>query len=142
MQLCLVTSTSRDEASPAGGGGWAGAREAYTAVSHSCSSSVVRSTEVMLTSFSWLSFSHAVRFARTGGSCGRPVCHSVSEVCSRSVTGAVDTRRLAHRCALRRARESRQSPRQLRRRPWLSLRAGAFVPILWPICFCTSILGV
>ena len=75
----------------------------------------------------WLSFSHAVRFARTGGSCGRPVCHSVSEVCSRSVTGAVDTRRLAHLCALRRARESRQSPRQLRRRRWLSLRARAFV---------------
>ena len=86
-----------------------------------------------MTSFSWLSFSHAVRFARTGGSCGRPVCHSVSEVCSRSVTGAVDTRRLAHRCALRRARESRQSPRQLRRRrsSWLSLRARAFLADLF-----------
>ncbi len=36
---------------------------------HSCSSSasVVRSTEVLLTLLSWLSFSHAVRFTRTGG---------------------------------------------------------------------------
>ena len=63
-----------------------------------------------------------------GGSCGRPVCHSVSasEVCSRSVTGAVDPRRLAQRCALRRGyevRESRQpeSRRQLRCRRQLAV---------------------
>ncbi len=103
------------------------------AAPHSCSSSVVRSraTEVLLTllssKLSWLSFSHAVRFTRTGGCCGL----SDSEACSRSVTGAVDTRRLAQRCALRRARgyeahESRQSLGQSLRRRWLSLRARAF----------------
>ena len=104
------------------------------AAPHSCSSSVVRSraTEVLLTLLSWLSFSHAVRFTRTGGCCGL----SASEACSRSVTGAVDTRRLAQRCALRRARgyevhESRQSLGQSRRRRWLSLRARAFVADLF-----------
>ena len=58
------------------------------------------------------------------------------EACSRSVTGAVDNRRLAQRCALRRARgyevhESRQSREQSRRRRWLSLRARAFVADLF-----------
>ena len=56
--------------------------------------------------------------------------------CSRSVTGAVDTRRLAQRCALRRAwgyevHESRQSLGHSRRRRWLSLRARAFVANLF-----------
>ncbi len=58
------------------------------------------------------------------GPCG------LSGVCRRSVTGASDTRRLAQRCALRRGyevRESRQSPRQARRRRSPSLRARAFV---------------
>jgi hypothetical protein len=41
------------EASPAGGGGWAGAREACTAAPDGGSPSVVRSTEVLLTLLSW-----------------------------------------------------------------------------------------
>ena len=62
------------------------------------------------------------------------------EVHSRSVTGAVDNRRLAQRFALRRARgyevhESRQSFKrklgQSRRRRGLSLRARAFVADLF-----------
>ncbi len=47
-------------------------------------------------------------------------------VCHRSVTGAVDTRHLAPRCALPweyEAPDSRRSSRQLRRCSWLSLRA-------------------
>ena len=71
-----------------------------------------------------------------GGCCG--LSASDSETRSRSVTGAVDTRRLAQRCALRRARgyevhESRQSLGQSprRRRRWLSLRARAFVADLF-----------
>ena len=67
---------------------------------------------------------------------GVVVCLPLSETRSRSVTGAVDTRRLAQRCALRRARgyevhESRQSLGQSRRRRWLSLRARAFVADLF-----------
>ena len=60
------------------------------------------------------------------------------EARSRSVTGAVDNRRLAQRCALRRARgyevhdsESWQSREQSRSRRWLSLRARAFVADLF-----------
>jgi hypothetical protein len=58
------------------------------------------------------------------------------EACSRSVTGAVDNRGLAQRCALRRARgyevhESWQSREQARRRRWLSLRARVFVADLF-----------
>ena len=48
------------EASPAGGGGWAGAREACTAAPDGGRLSVVRCTEVMLTLRSWVGLSHVL----------------------------------------------------------------------------------
>jgi len=56
----IKEEATRDaEASPAGGGGWAGAREARTAAPHSGSLSAARSTEVTLTCLSWPMFRHA-----------------------------------------------------------------------------------
>jgi hypothetical protein len=59
--LCLGQNIQAGlEASPAGGGGWAGAREACTAAPDGGSLSVVRCTEVMLTLRSWVGLSHVL----------------------------------------------------------------------------------
>ena len=105
---------------PAQLGEEAGLAQGKHARQHRTAAARVCSTEVLLTSLSWLGFLHTVRFVPTGGPCGR------TGVYHRSVTGPVDTRRLAQRCALRRGyevRESRQpeSRRQLRCRRQLAV---------------------
>ena len=123
-----ISVQAGSEASPAGGGGWAGAREACTAAPHSGSPSVVRSTVLptgAVDSFELAASGLlACRPIRANWSAGHVVCLGCAEH-RRSVTGASDTRRLAQRCALRRgyeARESRQSRRQLRCRRWPSFK--------------------
>ena len=84
------------EASPAGGGGWAGAREACTAASDGGggSLSVVRCTEVILILWSWVGLlACSLIRANLNWRAALSGCHGL-------VTGAVGTRRLAPRCAL------------------------------------------
>ena len=122
------------EASPAGGGGWAGAREACTAASDGGggSLSVVRCTEVILILWSWVGLlACSLIRANLNWRAALSGCHGL-------VTGAVGTRRLAPRCALPWEYEAPDS-----RRSCDSCVAALGCPCEpGQLCCCTSTCGV